>query len=233
MVVSCQQLRMARVFGKVTHWRSSSRLGNSVAGLLFTMGLAFGEPPKLILLVRSLDQTEVCNRLMPGSEFQRHASRVPRSIAEREDPQAVTVTAAARSAAPQRGLRGPVCEHRGSQHAARSADCGEELRGASAKRWRSAGEANAKRWLASWFALASARSAARAVHSIPPHGARRISKAVAHWRPAAHKIGILCRQELASALMLSCLTCSRHLKLLAAPLFLAMPPFPVRAQRDQ
>ena len=67
MVVSCQQLRMARVFGKVTHWLSSSRLGNSVAGLLFTMGLAFGEPPKLILLVRSLDQTEVCNRLMPDS----------------------------------------------------------------------------------------------------------------------------------------------------------------------
>ena len=63
-----------------------------------------------------------------------------RSIAEREDPQAVTVTAAARSAATQRGLRGPVCRHRGSQHAARSADCGEELRGASAKRWRSVAE---------------------------------------------------------------------------------------------
>ena len=63
-----------------------------------------------------------------------------RSIAEREDPQAVTVTAAARSAASQRGLRGPVCRHRGSQHAARSADCGEELRGASAKRWRSVAE---------------------------------------------------------------------------------------------
>ena len=63
-----------------------------------------------------------------------------RSIAEREDPQAVTVTAAARSAATQRGLRGPVCRHRGSHHAARSADCGEELRGASAKRWRSVAE---------------------------------------------------------------------------------------------
>ena len=75
-----------------------------------------------------------------NSKFQRHASKVPRSIAEREDPQAVTVTAAARSAATQRGLRGPVCRHRGSQHAARSADCAEELRGASAKRWRSAAE---------------------------------------------------------------------------------------------
>ena len=75
-----------------------------------------------------------------NSKLQRHASKVPRSIAEREDPQAVTVTAAARSAASQRGLRGPVCEHRGSQHAARSADCGEELRGASAKRWRSVAE---------------------------------------------------------------------------------------------
>ena len=75
-----------------------------------------------------------------NSKFQRHASKVPRSIAEREDPQAVTVTAAARSAATQRGLRGPVCRHRGSQHAARSADCGEELRGASAKRWRSVAE---------------------------------------------------------------------------------------------
>ena len=74
-----------------------------------------------------------------NSKFQRHASKVPRprSIAEREDPQPVTVTAAARSAASQRGLRGPVCEHRGSQHAARSADCGDKLRGASAKRWRS------------------------------------------------------------------------------------------------
>ena len=51
-----------------------------------------------------------------------------------------TVTAAARSAATQRGLRGPVCRHRGSQHAARSADCAEELRGASAKRWRSVAE---------------------------------------------------------------------------------------------
>ena len=68
------------------------------------------------------------------------ASKVPRSIAEREDPQAVTVTAAARSAATQRGLRGPVCRHRGSHHAARSAVCGEELRGASAKRWRSVAE---------------------------------------------------------------------------------------------
>ena len=68
------------------------------------------------------------------------SSKVPRSIAEREDPQAVTVTAAARSAATQRGLRGPVCRHRGSQHAARSADCGEELRGASARRWRSVAE---------------------------------------------------------------------------------------------
>ena len=75
-----------------------------------------------------------------NSKLQRHASKVPRSIAEREDPQAVTVTAAARSAATQRGLRGPVCRHRGSQHAARSADCGEELRGASAKRWRSVAE---------------------------------------------------------------------------------------------
>ena len=75
-----------------------------------------------------------------NSKLQRHASKVPRSIAEREDPQAVTVTAAARSAATQRGLRGPVCRHRGSQHAARSADCAEELRGASAKRWRSVAE---------------------------------------------------------------------------------------------
>ena len=63
-----------------------------------------------------------------------------RSIAERKDPQAVTVTAAARSAATQRGLRGPVCRHRGSHHAARSADCAEELRGASAKRGRKAAE---------------------------------------------------------------------------------------------
>ena len=75
-----------------------------------------------------------------NSKFQRHASKVPRSIAEREDPQAVTVTAAALRAASQRGLRGPVCRHRGSQHAARSADCAEELRGASAKRWRSVAE---------------------------------------------------------------------------------------------
>ena len=93
-----------------------------------------------------------------------------RSIAEREDPQAVTVTAAARSAASQRGLRGPVCRHRGSQHAARSADCGEELRGASAKRWRSAGEANAKRWrnqlVRAGSALASARSACTALRAL-------------------------------------------------------------------
>ena len=75
-----------------------------------------------------------------NSKLQRHASKVPRSIAEREDPQAVTVTAAARSAAAPRGLRGPLCRHRGSQHAARSADCAEELRGASAKRWRSVAE---------------------------------------------------------------------------------------------
>ena len=135
-----------------------------------------------------------------NSKFQRHASKVPRSIAEREDPQAVTVTAAARSAATQRGLGGPVCRHRGSQHAARSADCGEELRGASAKRWRSvaecmhvstepksgasakrwrsAGEANAERWqsqlVRAGAARASARSAERDVHSIPLHGARRI-----------------------------------------------------------
>ena len=78
--------------------------------------------------------------------IQRHASRVPRSIAEREDPQAVTVTAASQSAASQRGLRGPVCRHRGSQHAARSADCGEELRGASAKRWRSVAERSCVYW---------------------------------------------------------------------------------------
>ena len=122
-----------------------------------------------------------------------------RSIAEREDPQAVTVTAAARSAASQRGLRGPVCEHRGSQHAARSealiaarssaeparsaggvwqSACTEPKSGASTKRWRSAGEANAKRWrsqlVRAGSALASARSAARAEHSIPLHGARRI-----------------------------------------------------------
>ena len=126
-----------------------------------------------------------------NSKLQRHASKVPRSIAEREDPQAVTVTAAARSAATQRGLRGPVCRHRGSQHAARSADCGEELRGASAKRWRSvaecmhgakersqrstkrwrsAGEANAKRWrnqlVRAGSALASARSACTALRAL-------------------------------------------------------------------
>ena len=65
------------------------------------------------------------------------SSKVPSCRARR---QAVTVTAAARSAASQRGLRGPVRRHRGSQHAARSADCGEELRGASAKRWRSVAE---------------------------------------------------------------------------------------------
>ena len=105
-----------------------------------------------------------------NSKLQRHASKVPRSIAEREDPQAATVTAAARSAATQRGLRGPVCRHRGSQHAARSADCGEELRGASAKRWRSAGEANAKRWrnqlVRAGSALASARSACTALRAL-------------------------------------------------------------------
>ena len=60
-----------------------------------------------------------------------------------------------------------VCEHRGSQQAVfRAASC-EKLRGASAKRWRSAGEANAKRcWkqLARFgSALASARSCDRSV----------------------------------------------------------------------
>ena len=136
-----------------------------------------------------------------NSKLQRHASKVPRSIAEREDPQAVTVTAAARSAATQRGLRGPVCRHRGSQHAARSADCGEELRGASAKRWRSVAECmhGAKersqrealaecwrsqrealaepagsRWLRAGISAERLYSAARTVHSIPLHGARRI-----------------------------------------------------------
>ena len=124
-----------------------------------------------------------------------------RSIAEREDPQAVTVTAAARSAATQRGLRGPVCRHRGSQHAARSADCAEELRGASAKRWRSVAECmhGAKersqrealaecwrsqrealaepagsRWLRAGISAERLYSAARTVHPIPLHGARRI-----------------------------------------------------------
>ena len=33
-----------------------------------------------------------------------------------------------------------MCEHRGSHHAARSTDCDEKLRGASAKRWRSVTE---------------------------------------------------------------------------------------------
>ena len=121
--------------------------------------------------------------------------------ANREDPQAVTVTAAARSAATQRGLRGPVCRHRGSQHAARSADCGEELRGASAKRWRSVAECmhGAKersqrealaecwrsqrealaepagsRWLRAGISAERLYSAARTVHPIPLHGARRI-----------------------------------------------------------
>ena len=47
------------------------------------------------------------------------------------------------------------------QHAARSADCAEELRGASAKRWRSAGEANAKRWLRKGI------SAERCAHCAP------------------------------------------------------------------
>ena len=132
-----------------------------------------------------------------NSKLQRHASKVPRSIAEREDPQAVTVTAAARSAATQRGLRGPVCRHRGSQHAARSADCGEELRGASAKRWRSVAEcmhgakersqreALAECWRSQREALAEPAgsrwlragiSAERCAHCAPhsSHGARRI-----------------------------------------------------------
>ena len=105
-----------------------------------------------------------------NSKLQRHASKVPRSIAEREDPQAVTVTAAARFAASLRGSRGPMCEHRGSQQAARSAGCCEKLRGASAKRWRSAGEANAKRWrnqlVRAGSALASARSACTALRAL-------------------------------------------------------------------
>ena len=107
-----------------------------------------------------------------NSKFQRHASKVPRSIAEREDPQAVTVTAAARSAATQRGLRGPVCRHRGSQHAARSADCGEELRGASAKRWRSvaecmhgAKERSQREALAECWGISAERCAHCALHS--------------------------------------------------------------------
>ena len=99
-----------------------------------------------------------------NSKLQRHASKVPRSIAEREDPQAVTVTAAARSAASLRGLRGPMCEHRVR------AGCCEKLRGASAKRWRSAGEANAKRWrnqlVRAGSALASARSACTALRAL-------------------------------------------------------------------
>ena len=73
-------------------------------------------------------------------KFQRHASEVPDRLQSERTRKRSTVTAAARSAATQRGLRGPVCRHRGSQHAARSADCGEELRGASAKRWRSVAE---------------------------------------------------------------------------------------------
>ena len=107
-----------------------------------------------------------------NSKFQRHASKVPRSIAEREDPQAVTVTAAARSAASQRGLRGPVCRHRGSQHAARSADCAEELRGASAKRWRSvaecmhgAKERSQREALAECWGISAERCAHCALHS--------------------------------------------------------------------
>ena len=126
-------------------------------------------------------------------------SRIPTPA--REDPQAVTVTAAALRAASQRGLRGPVCRHRGSQHAARSADCAEELRGASAKRWRSVAECmhGAKersqrealaecwrsqrealaepagsRWLRAGISAERLYSAARTVHPIPLHGARRI-----------------------------------------------------------
>ena len=128
----------------------------------------------------SPEGTEVCTRLIRffrpvWQKFKNTLNSVPTTCFQsstdcRARRQLVTVTAAALRAASQRRLRGPVCRHRGSQHAARSADCGEELRGASAKRWRSAGEANAKRWrnqlVRAGSALASARSACTALRAL-------------------------------------------------------------------